>query len=292
MGIGDLFRGKKPLSVPSPTPAVNPLEQLQTAYWTYNASEHKELVARGDNLPWKDLLRLHHLNCLELMQTTEGRTALASDDLDDRDVPEKAGEPVRRTLARLASAESPYRPHACVIWQMRGSPEAQRSPDHMGVVTNASLTHMGAIEVLLLDGAGKPVSIGFIGISEVRSVTMGPPALFRPARISFDDGRPPMVVGLPLLYGLSWASPHPHDRDGSLTRFCCNQAMGEPLGNVGIGIGHQDFALRNDKGGAALMGLGSIQEIQTPLDMRDASFDQRCRARGIDPEQARRQHGM
>jgi hypothetical protein len=273
------------------TGEINPLQQLQLEYWTYNPSEHQSLVARGEDLSWNEWLRLHHLNCLELLQTDEGRKLFEAQDSNEARLPEMAGQLLQQTYARLASEASPYRAHACVVWRRQGSASVQREHDQMGLAMNASLTHVGAIEVVQPNGAEKPASIDFIGISEVRSVVLGPPAIFRPARISFDDARVSVLVHLPSLYGISWRSRHPYDRDGSLTRFGCHRTVGE-FGAFGIGIGHQDFLLRSSKGAATVMGLGRIQEIQTPLDMRDPSFERRCRARGIDPDEVRRRHGV
>lgn len=268
---------------------INPFQKLQSEYWTYDAAEQRSLAARGEALSWKELLRLHHLNCLELLQSDAGRKAFQSEKPVKGQTPTKASQPLMQSHGRLISPESPYRPHGCVVWRRNGPPDVQREPDQMGLAINASLTHLGAIEVIRQETDGNQLAVDFVGISEVRSVVFGPPAIFGGARISFDDTRAPIVVRLPLLYGVSWQSQRPYDRDGSLTRFCCHQAMGE-FGTFGMGVGHQDLLLRGGDGTEGLIGLGSLQEIQTPLDMRDPTFDTRCRARGIDPEQVRRQH--
>ena len=55
--------------------------------------------------------------------------------------------------------------------------------------------------------------------------------------------------------------------------------------NAGIGIGHQDLVVGSD--GVSLVGIGSIGELAMALDVADPRFDEKCRARGIDPVAAR-----
>ena len=74
-----------------------------------------------------------------------------------------------------------------------------------------------------------------------------------------------------------------------MTRFCAHLKLPVLERDLGIGIGHQDVTVRQQNN-MTLMGLGSIEQIHIPLDMRDPDFDQRCWARGMDPEEIRRKH--
>ena len=78
-----------------------------------------------------------------------------------------------------------------------------------------------------------------------------------------------------------------------MTRFVAHMDGAEvsALGASGLGVGQQDFAIRNQDGGRRLFGIGSMAQISFPLDMRDTQFDERARARGIDPGEVRRRMG-
>lgn len=57
-----------------------------------------------------------------------------------------------------------------------------------------------------------------------------------------------------------------------------------------IGVGHQDFVMEGDR--QTLFGLGSIGEIMITLSVDDLKFDQKCKARGFDPDEVRRSMKM
>lgn len=55
-----------------------------------------------------------------------------------------------------------------------------------------------------------------------------------------------------------------------------------------MGVGQQDFSIRSEDGRTSLFGIGSVAEIAFPLDMRDPRFDEKARARRIDPDELRK----
>ena len=55
--------------------------------------------------------------------------------------------------------------------------------------------------------------------------------------------------------------------------------------NFVIGIGHQDFVMEGN--GQPVFGLGSIGEIMIVLFLDDQKFNQKCKARGLDPDDVR-----
>ena len=59
----------------------------------------------------------------------------------------------------------------------------------------------------------------------------------------------------------------------------------------GVGLGQQDFCIRGQDGGSSLFGIGSVTEISFPLDMRDPRFEEKVRARGLDPTEIHWQIG-
>ena len=57
-----------------------------------------------------------------------------------------------------------------------------------------------------------------------------------------------------------------------------------------IGAGHQDLVMEGDWW--MFFGLESIGEIMVVLFMDDPKFDQKCKARGLDPDDVRRSMNM
>jgi len=255
--------------------------EMQRAYWTHNAEEQGQLEARGvGQLGWRELLRLHHLTCLQRLNPGPERRA--------------ASEICRQTVRRLLSVNSPYRPRPAMIWQGQSAqPTAGREPDMQGELLNLSLTHLGCLEVYLLDDTNQPTRIDFVGFDELSGVVFSPPNLIRAARLFYEDGRDEIVL-VPLLYGLTWAIGNEYDRSGRMTTFVAHLDSKEigVLGASGLGAGQQDLSIRGQDGGRSMFGLGSVVEISFPLDMRDPRFDEKARARGIDPDEVRRRIGV
>ena len=255
---------------------------LQTEYWTSDAEERARLEARGvGQLEGRELLRLHHLYCM----------ALVADAGDAATV-----EKLRVTRRRLGSPESPYRPQPAMVWQQRRAQEGgERPPELQGLLLNASLSHLGCLEVIRLDAADKPVKLDFIPFGDLSGMILGPPTLLRAAKV-FLEGGGAEIVSLPLLYGLTWTLGGEDDRAGRVTRFVAHlpsspDAAAETWHDLGsgVGIGHQDFQVLGQGGGGTLFGLATMAEVMFPLDVRDPRFDERARRRGLDPEEIRRQ---
>ena len=298
MGIFDKWAGKKPAASPigpvsaedgllptDPQPIQGPPEfvrvaEMQRAYWTHNAEEQARLEARGvEQLGWRDVLRLHHLICLQRLTRGAEREA--------------ATEKCRRTVRRLLAADGPYRPRPAMVWQGQATqPGTSREPDMQGQFLNPSLTHLGCLEVYRVDATNSPTRLDFVSFDELTDVVFAPAKLIRAARLFYEDGRDEIVF-VPLLYGLTWALGDEYDRDGRMTRFIAHLNDDElaGLGASGVGVGQQDLFVRSREGGGSLFGLGSVAEISFPLDVSDPRFDDKARARGIDPDEARRRVG-
>jgi len=251
--------------------------EMQRDYWTPNAEALSQLEAhRVDSLDWRALLRRHHLICLQRLQPGVDRGSV--------------NEKCRQTVRRLLAADSPYRPRPAVIWRKAPHPDADREPDMQGELLNASLTHLGSLEVYRIDAASQPTQIDFVGFDELTGVLFGPPKLIRVAKLFYEDGRQEMVF-VPLLYGLTWAIGNDHDRRGQMTRFVAHVEREEVLPSCasGIGVGQQDLSISAENGGSKLFGIGSVAEIVFPLDIRDPRFEKKARARELDPVALRRQ---
>lgn len=204
-----------------------------------------------------------------------------------------ANEKCRQSARSLSALDSPYRPRQALIWQGQSAQsEGGREPDLHGEFLNPSLTHLGCLEVYRVDSANQPVGLDFVSFDELSGVLFAPPSLIRAAKLFYDDGRGEIVF-VPLLYGLTWAVGSELDREGRMTRFVAHLNGEEAglLGASGIGVGQQDFMVRGRDGCTTLFGLGSVAEISFLLDIRDPRFDAKARARGIDPDEVRRNMG-
>jgi len=262
-------------------PEIDRATQIQQAYWEHHPDEQASLVAAGvEQLAWREALRLHHLLCLERLQDS----ALAS----------KNNGLATSVMRRLLSPESPYRPRPALVWQGESAQPGQQSePTLQGKLSNASLTHLGCLEFYRLDQANAPSALDFVGFGEITGIVFAPPRLLRAAKLFREDGGDEIIF-VPLLYGTTWTIGDEFDREGRMTRFEAHWE-GESIeglgASTGIGVGQQDLFVQTlgDNGQGSLFGLGSVAEISIPLDMRDPHFDRKARARGIDPDQVRRE---
>jgi hypothetical protein len=278
---------------PDPVEIDRKASELQQRYWSLDADELRALLERfPDGLTWPERLRLHHLACLELL----GDQPVDADELAPSS--ERAVELVQRTSRLLIAEESPYRPRLAFVYGGAGEVNRREDPDLQGTLYNASLTHLGAVEVIRTDAAVNPVEVAFVSLDELNVLDFPrPPARLCVAEIGYEDRRSEMVL-VPLLYGVSWRSSLASDTDISMTRFVCHVEIADVAEataarvrtHLGVGVGHQDLAIAIE-GGQTLLGLGSLRQIEFPLVMWDPRFDERCRRRGIDPDEIRRLEG-
>jgi hypothetical protein len=262
--------------------------RLQKAYWSFDAEEKRLLLERYPRATPEETLRLHHLTCLEMAGTS------GLEDLEIEPDSTEAGEFSRETAGYLLSPESPYRSRTAMVFQGEELPSEEAEPNLVGDLYNSSLTHLGALEVIRVDQDSCPVELAFVPFDDLCCVIFPvAPSLLRAAQLVYEDLRSEMVL-VPALYGVSWGSESPHDTDGTFTRFVCHVDVASPgkdgpTLSLGIGIGQQDLAITAG-GSQSLFGLTSVVRIDFPLDMADPRFDERCRARGLDPEQIRKEH--
>jgi hypothetical protein len=265
-----------------------PFIELQRSYWQPAPSERSALLARGiDALTWVERLRLHHLLCIELFQKN-GRGA---EDFDEGSANVPASSAADRLVAsaeQLLSPGSPFRARYTMLWQGPAGESENREPDLQGLVRNASLTHLGCLEAITIDEQMQPTGLKFIPFDDIRGVLLGRPSLFRAAKVLYECGRDEEMVCLPLIYGLSWQTGESMLTDGRITRFCCNLSGPPSLGQLAIGLGHQDLFVSTADKQMNLVGLGSPGELAIALEMVDPRFDEKCRGRGIDPEEIRK----
>jgi hypothetical protein len=263
------------------SPILMRAAELQRAYWRYDADEHTRLRARGvDRLEWAELLRLHHLTCIQRLNERLYRgSRLGTVAAESRSV-----------IRRLAAAGSPYRARQAAVWQTSSaSAGPDREPDHFGELLNPSLTHLGCVEILRVDEHGEPTTVDFIGLDSIEAISFAPPEPVRPVLLHLTVGGTVPVL-LPTHYGLTWFIGNEFDRTGRMTRFVGHlKTDAIPAFATGLGVGQQDFAVRDSDGRASFFGLQSIAALQFVLDLSDQRFDERARARGLDPQAIRRE---
>lgn len=271
--------------------ATEQARAMQVAYWTANQVELNALKGKGlQTLKWAARLRCHHLACMALLAEGAAKEQFDEGEIGDDELPSSPQlKMVQETASLLLAADSPFRPRVAAIWQGALDPKMQRQPNAFGVCSNASLTHLGCFEVITLDDKNMLIGLEFLAYDEIHSVVMAAPAQFRMSRIFLEGGADIMAL-VPLQYGVSWKSPNDFDRDGSMTRFIGAISPSGSASSYGVGVGQQDLTCESE-GAVTLMGLSSVSQIEMVLDMRDPKFDEKCRGRGIDPNEARKRHG-
>ena len=269
----------------------NPFFQFHRNYWQFDQKEKEQLMNKyPDDLTPAELMRLHHLNCLEHISSERGK-AQFGEDVSEEELfwPEgKSKDLCAAIIEKLLEKENPYRPRPGLVWQGEAGVSDKREPDLEGIFYSASLTHLGCFEAIRIDDQKLPKEIAFIPIDEISGVVFDRTSFYRVAKIFYDSARDDEVVFVPLIYGLSWHFEQPYLHDGSFTQWGCliESKQGLPLG---IGLGHQDFKVVDGKGRQHLVGLGSIGEFIIPLDIKDPRFEEKCRARGLDPGDFKKQ---
>lgn len=250
--------------------------ELQRAYWTHNRDEQAELERRGfDQLHWSEQLRLHHLVCMQQLLPAQK--------------PARATAKCLQSARALIAPGSPWRRQSAMIWNgHQDGYEATSHPDFQGKLINASLTHLGCLEVYRLDSTHQPTRLDFVRFDELASIKIAAPGLIRLATLSYHDGRQEKVF-IPMLYGACWNNGDEADRSGEVARFvtCLDDQEIKALGIMGIGVGRQDLSVLRPNRGIRVFDLRLVTEIVFMLDMHDPGFDAKARSLGMDPDEVR-----
>ena len=294
---------------------------LQKGYWTGNAEELALLEARRfETLDSRELLRLHHLRCLALLDARDGilrRGLLAPIAERPSEAELRAATDPKLLAAIEASAKallgrrSSHRPRHAFTWLGAGPPTGDQVPysDLQGRTLNASLTHLGTLEVIGLDEAFEPARVEFLDLDQILTISLAAGQLdrsapFRPARVLREYGLDDRVVLLPLRYGLSWFAHEPELLRGTAEHRLAaielgglaepSRAVGNPLDRraLGIAIGPQCFEVLSDyredgERGLSRFQLADAYQISFAIDQDDPRFVEKCRGRQLDPEATR-----
>lgn len=294
---------------------------LQKRYWSPNPAELTALEARElQSLTPNELLRLHHLRCLAVLEGRDGilrRGLLAPVAERPSDDELRAGtDPtllakVEASARALLARKSPLRPRHGFTWLGAEPPTGDDIPysDFQGRTLNASLTHLGSVEVITLDDRFEPAALEFLDFDQILTVSLGAGELdgrapFRPARILREYGLPERVVLLPMRYGLSWFAHEPELLRGIAKHQVAaielggladpSKAIGDPLDRrpLGLAVGPQRFEILSDAPGdhgdqLSQVLLADVYQLSLAIDQDDPRFADKCRGRGLDPDATR-----
>ena len=298
--------------------------ELQKRYWTPNPDELAELEARTrSDLDWPEHLRLHHLRCLAWLDARDGaaRAALLAP-AGERPALDEPGalEPdlearVRASAKTLLGRRSPYRPRHGFCWLGEGPPTGDAIPysDYQGRIVNASLTHLGCVELITLDAELAPAAVEFVDFDRVLTLSRGvlelgadaPTPAFVPVRLLLEYGAEDRAGLLATRYGLSWLSHEPAVLRGQASHAIGaielggladpGRAVGQPSGpgdgrrSLGIRVGPQQIEVLSDyeHEGLARCELGRCYQVSLAIDQDDPRFADKCAGRGLDPDATR-----
>lgn len=221
-----------------------PIVQIHRAGWARPSTLRADRVA---SLAWPELMEAHRAACMALYR----EQGTAGDDFDPMPATGPLADVCRATTRRLLREDSPYRPRRAAVWQ-RGAGDA---PTFEGTLTNASVSHLGSLEVIELDAAQRPTAVRLIPFADIGAVALRGDALYRAVRVELRSGEH-IVGAAPLLYATSFESREELLMTGSMTRFVCHLHLDEAPGGAGIGVGQQDFAIDE-----RLFGIDSVEEI-------------------------------
>lgn len=268
----------------------DPIFKVHSKYWAPAPQERDELLSRyPDKLSEKEKLRILHLLFIEYFNSEKGRKHFDEEDFDDEVIINFPSKNIcEEIIESLLGKESAFCSRQGFVWQGEHGGTETRPPDLQGDLVNTSLTHLGSIEVIKIDQKEKPVEVDFIPFDDIWSIMFAPPSLFRAAKIFYDNEKDEEIVYIPAIYGVSWFSDNQFDHDGSITRFCCHIETKNGI-DMGIGIGHKDFKITDLNRNMNFFGISSVGEILVGLEINDPKFEIKCKARGLDPDEVKKQ---
>lgn len=275
---------------------------LQKAYWRADPAELATLEQLAEP-SFAERLRLHHLRCMAWLSESaalqQALLAPASErgPTDALEVPAS----VIASLDALLVRRSPHRARHGFAWLGSGPPAGEGIPysDHQGRTINASFTHLGALEVITLDASLEPAALAFVPFDELVTLTLAPREAgeltpFRAAKLLREYGLPEQVVLVPLRHGLSWYAFEPAllrgegpDAEHELARVPVPK-LGEGR-SLALRVGWQRLETLSDyeHEGLGSFRLADAYQLSLAIDADDPRFADKCRGRGIEPEQVR-----
>jgi len=214
--------------------------RIQQQYWTVNNDEKENLLSQfPDSLDWKQLLRLHHLLCMEVFQAyIAGHFLFKKNKII---LNQEMTRFLQKSTAILLSDKSPYRPQQCEIKfdVLTRQKEFKRME---GTLINASLTHLGCIEIIRLDPELHPVSLDFLPLSLIKVIMNNTEG----SLVSYRDRKEKDICYLASYYYFSQESKK--FINNTHTEYVCPLECDEAGEECGIGLGIQEFLIIQNNG--------------------------------------------
>lgn len=259
---------------------------LQQQYWTPNPTELAQLYIgfSKNELSIAQLFRFHHLVCMEVLQ--EIRYAVSESGFEYQG---QYAEVLKQTTDLLLSPNSPFRILHGSFWLNDNNSD---QPSRQARFTNMSLTHLGAVELIRVDANQLPVELVFVPLDSIKSLEIIGSGLVKGCRLTHEISNKQEVYWMPLLYGQSHRSPDANDVSGNMTRFVGQLFIPSQGVYFGIGLGQQDLGLLGEQKQFSLMGWRHVKVLVTTLEITDPNFDDKCRGRGVDPQEIRKKMNL
>ncbi len=285
-GASDAPTNRAAAGEPHVVQALHDGRTIQQEYWRRDTDEQRRLRALyPEQLNWREKLRLLHLTVMEWLHSKPLHdTWLCAARQNDADAVIEEQCLIIKLISDLISEQSPYRSRVAAVWKGAEQPREDSPADIQGILRNASLTHLGCLEIIRVDEQALPVEIDFLPLDHIHAVVFLGQGPFRFGKVFYDDQREPEVVMIPALYGISWATDLDLDRDGNFIRFIA--ALGVDGVEFGLAVGRQDLRLEA-KDGPVLVNLASLAKLEVTLLLEDPRFEQKCKARGWNPDMIR-----
>lgn len=245
---------------------LNEIFNLQKDYWAINKDEKEILLAQfPDSIEWKNLLRLHHLLCMEALESMQEKLSHT-----EKTTPIPGRETIQllqRTTNMLLGGKSPYRPRQGEIefdiLTRQGSLKK-----FTGVLMNASLTHLGSIEVVWVDSDLNPVSMDFLPLDQLQSIMNNT----KGALITYKNKKEKDICYLATHYFFSPACKKYINNTQTEYVYPLYEANSE---EPGIGLGVQEFVIIQDNNSKEYTPINKNAIIKLIPDMYEFEYNEK-----------------
>ncbi|MBN2442849.1 MAG: hypothetical protein JXJ04_15940 [Spirochaetales bacterium] len=219
---------------------VDEIMKIQQNYWTFNKGEKEILLSQFPRISdWKDLLRLHHLLCMEAFHDhMKGNFIFSRNKISSHN---NTYLELQKTLAMLLSDESPYVPQQSEI-KFDILTRHKEFKKLTGILMNGSLTHLGSIEIVNVDSELTPLSISFLPLTHIKSIMINSKGTL----ISYRNKKEKDICYLASHYYVSKESRK--YINSNETEYICTKEYENDHNEYGIGLGPQELVIIQQDG--------------------------------------------
>jgi len=126
-----------------------------------------------------------HLICLEYLDSKD-RKNIDDEDFNDELPFNDSKDICTEIIDCFLNKESPFCFKKGFVWQGEPGKSEKGNPDLQGDLLNASMTHLGCLEVIKIDKNENPAKVDFIPFDDIRGIIFASQSLFRLAKIFYD----------------------------------------------------------------------------------------------------------